>query len=194
MTSRHSGVNLHVGRSSENEMGPSVGELGQSPGYGSGWSSSSDEVALAEVTFWVQSAAAAGVLQHASSVVLWPHGQLWWLWSAKNQPWVQFQRKNVGLPANTSYNDLSAFLTTANTEMEVEGFPYLLGYEANATVNHSRLELIPVAAISIHLFTRNGSAIEVSGPIQVSVPLPADNLVTKARDIPAWKFDRKIGE
>ncbi|GCB69521.1 hypothetical protein scyTo_0008400, partial [Scyliorhinus torazame] len=112
---------------------------------------------------------------------------------AKNQPWVQFQRKNVGLPANTSYNELSAFLTTANTEMEVERFPYLLGYETNTTVNHSRLELIPVAAVSIHLFTNNGSAVQVSGPIQVSVPLPTDGLVTTARTIPAWKFERKTG-
>ncbi|XP_067869332.1 protein FAM171A2 isoform X4 [Heterodontus francisci] len=112
---------------------------------------------------------------------------------AKNQPWIQFQRRNVGLPENTSYSDLSAFLTTANTEMEMEGFPYLLGYETNTTVNHSRLELTPVAAVSIHLFTSNGSAVQVSGPIQVSVPLPADGLVTMARNIPVWKFDKKIG-
>ncbi|XP_067869328.1 protein FAM171A2 isoform X2 [Heterodontus francisci] len=111
---------------------------------------------------------------------------------AKNQPWIQFQRRNVGLPENTSYSDLSAFLTTANTEMEMEGFPYLLGYETNTTVNHSRLELTPVAAVSIHLFTSNGSAVQVSGPIQVSVPLPADGLVTMARNIPVWKFDKKI--
>uniref|UniRef100_UPI00398EBE03 protein FAM171A2 n=1 Tax=Pristiophorus japonicus TaxID=55135 RepID=UPI00398EBE03 len=112
---------------------------------------------------------------------------------AKNQPWVQFQRKNVGLPENTSYNDLSAFLTTANTEMEAEGFPYLLGYEANKTANRSRHELTPVAAISIHLFTSNGSGVEVAGPIQVSVPLPTDGLVTTVRSIPAWKFDGKMG-
>ncbi|XP_069760945.1 protein FAM171A2 isoform X2 [Narcine bancroftii] len=110
---------------------------------------------------------------------------------AKNQPWVQFHSKNVGLPENTSYSELSVFLTTANNE--VEGFPYLVGYEANKTVNRSRIELMPVAAISIHIFTSNGSSIKVSGPIQVSVPLPTDSLVTTMRNIPAWRFDRKMG-
>lgn len=112
---------------------------------------------------------------------------------AKNQPWVQFRRKNVGLPENTSYSDLSAFLTTANDDMGVERFPYLLGYEANKTVNRSRFELTPVAAISIHLFTSNGSRVKVSGPIDVSVPLPTDGLVTTMRNIPVWRFERKIG-
>ncbi|XP_059811667.1 protein FAM171A2 isoform X2 [Hypanus sabinus] len=110
---------------------------------------------------------------------------------AKSQPCVQFQRKNVRLPENTSYSDLSAFLTT--TTDEVERFPYLLGYETDKTVNRSRIELTPVAAISIHLFTSNGSNVKVSGPIQVSIPLPTDSLVTTVREIPAWRFDKKIG-
>ncbi|XP_007899673.2 protein FAM171A2 [Callorhinchus milii] len=112
---------------------------------------------------------------------------------AKNQPWVQFQRKNVGLPENTTYSDLSAFLTMVNSEMDVEGFPYLLGYDSNRSVDRSRLELTPVAAVSVHLFTSNGSDVQVSGPIQLSVPLPMDRLATEARGIPVWKFEGKTG-
>eukprot|EP00061_Rhincodon_typus_P013598 g40065.t1 len=62
LTSHHQKETVPL--SSEVEMGPDPGELGQSPGCGSGWSISSDEVALAEATFWVWSASVGAALAH----------------------------------------------------------------------------------------------------------------------------------
>ncbi|MGH0157143.1 UNVERIFIED_CONTAM: hypothetical protein FKN15_043800 [Acipenser sinensis] len=112
----------------------------------------------------------------------------------RNQPWVQFQRKAVRLPPNSTYTELSAVLTAAKSEYEIGGFPYLIGLESNGTgVNSSWLELTPVAAVSTHLFTRNGTMVQVSGPIHISIPLPGDTPVRAATSIPAWRFDAKTG-
>ncbi|XP_041123277.1 protein FAM171A2-like isoform X2 [Polyodon spathula] len=112
----------------------------------------------------------------------------------RNQPWVQFQRKAVRLPPNSTYTELSAVLTAAKSKYEIGAFPYHIGLESNGTgVNSSWLELTPVTAVSTHLFTRNGTRIQVSGPIHISIPLPGDTPVRAATSIPAWRFDAKTG-
>ncbi|XP_028674422.1 protein FAM171A2 [Erpetoichthys calabaricus] len=113
---------------------------------------------------------------------------------SRNQPWIQFQRKTVRLPPNSTYTELSAVLTTAKSEYEIGGFPYLIGLEGNGTgLNSSWLDLTPVAALSAHVFTRNGTTVQVSGPIHISVPLPGDSPVRASTTIPAWWFDSKTG-
>lgn len=52
---------------------------------------------------------------------------------ARNQPLVQLQRKSLQLPADSNYTALSAVLTTARSQYEIGGFPYLLGLETNST-------------------------------------------------------------
>lgn len=49
----------------------------------------------------------------------------------RNQPLVQLQRKSLLLPPNSNYTALSATLTTARTQYEIGGFPFLLGQESN---------------------------------------------------------------
>ncbi|KAJ8414447.1 hypothetical protein AAFF_G00053170 [Aldrovandia affinis] len=113
---------------------------------------------------------------------------------ARNQPWVQFQRKAVHLPQNSSYPELSAVLTAAKTQYEIGGFPYLLGQEVNSTGDNGNwLDLTAVAAVSTHLFARNGSAVQVSDPVHISIPLPSDTLVKAATSIPVWRFEAKTG-
>nr|XP_015217836.1 PREDICTED: protein FAM171A2 [Lepisosteus oculatus] len=113
---------------------------------------------------------------------------------ARNQPWVQFQRKAVRLPLNSTYTELSAVLTSAKSQYEIGGFPYLLGQESNGTGgNGSWLDLTAVAAVSAHLFTRNGTLIQVSDPVHISIPMPSDSPVRVATSIPAWRFDSKTG-
>lgn len=52
---------------------------------------------------------------------------------ARNQPLVQLQRKSLQLPSNSNYTALSAALTTARTQYEIGGFPFLLGQETNSS-------------------------------------------------------------
>uniref|UniRef100_A0A8D0RMC8 Family with sequence similarity 171 member A1 n=2 Tax=Sus scrofa TaxID=9823 RepID=A0A8D0RMC8_PIG len=57
---------------------------------------------------------------------------------ARPQPRVHFQRRALRLPENTSYSDLTAFLTAASSPSEVDGFPYLRGLDGNGTGNGTR--------------------------------------------------------
>ncbi|XP_034616259.1 protein FAM171A1 isoform X2 [Trachemys scripta elegans] len=52
---------------------------------------------------------------------------------ARIQPRVHFQRRALKLPENTSYSDLTAFLTAASSPWEVDSFPYLQGLDGNGT-------------------------------------------------------------
>eukprot|EP00062_Callorhinchus_milii_P020432 gi/632976074/ref/XP_007904591.1/ PREDICTED: protein FAM171A1 isoform X2 [Callorhinchus milii] len=109
------------------------------------------------------------------------------------QPSVQFQRRLLSLPKNSTYRNLTAFLTVAVTPWEVGSFPYLQGINVNRTGNSSKFELTPVTAVSIHLLNSDGSEIQVNGPIYVTVPLPANSPLKQGDALPAWKFDKKIG-
>ncbi|MGH0133080.1 UNVERIFIED_CONTAM: hypothetical protein FKN15_045381, partial [Acipenser sinensis] len=112
---------------------------------------------------------------------------------ARVQPRVQFQRRALSLPQNSTYSNLTAFLTAACSPWEVDSFPYLQGLEGNRTGNSSRFELTPVTAVSIHLLGNDGTEILVSGPIYVTVPLPANSNLKENDHIPAWSFDQKLG-
>lgn len=46
---------------------------------------------------------------------------------------MQLQRKSLQLPSDSNYTALSATLTTARTQYEVGGFPFLLGQETNSS-------------------------------------------------------------
>ncbi|XP_036407122.1 protein FAM171A2-like [Megalops cyprinoides] len=113
---------------------------------------------------------------------------------ARNQPWLQFQRKAVQLPLNSTYTELSAVLTAAKSQYEIGGFPYLLGQESNSTGgNGTWLDLTAVAAVSAHLFARNGKIVHVSDPVHLSIPLPSDTPVKTATSVPVWRFEAKTG-
>uniref|UniRef100_UPI00398E6D63 protein FAM171A1 isoform X2 n=1 Tax=Pristiophorus japonicus TaxID=55135 RepID=UPI00398E6D63 len=49
------------------------------------------------------------------------------------QPRIQFQRRSLNLPKNSTYRNLIAFLTVAVTPWEVGSFPYLQGIDVNRT-------------------------------------------------------------
>lgn len=60
--------------------------------------------------------------------------------------------------------------------------------------NGSWLELTAVAAVSAHLYARNGSAVQVLEPIHVSIPLPSDSPVKVDTSIPVWQFEAATGK
>ncbi|XP_030625861.1 protein FAM171A2 [Chanos chanos] len=110
----------------------------------------------------------------------------------RSQPWLQIQRRSLQL--NSSYSDLTAMLTTARDQGEINGFPYPLGVELNSTGGESSwTDLTVVAAISAQLFDREGRLVQVSDPVHVSAPLPSDTRVRSATSVPVWLYNTKTG-
>ncbi|XP_037701683.1 protein FAM171A1 isoform X1 [Choloepus didactylus] len=112
---------------------------------------------------------------------------------ARPQPRVHFQRRALRLPENTSYSDLTAFLTATSAPAQVGSFPYLRGLDGNGTGNSTRYELTPVAALSVHLLSSDGTPVPVDGPIYVTVPLATPSSLRHDAYVAAWRFDQKLG-
>lgn len=112
---------------------------------------------------------------------------------ARPQPRVHFQRRALRLPENSSYSDLTAFLTAASSPSEVDSFPYLRGLDGNGTGNSTRYDLTPVTAVSVHLLSSNGTPVLVDGPIYVTVPLATQSSLGHNAYVAAWRFDQKLG-
>ncbi|XP_064802622.1 protein FAM171A1-like [Oncorhynchus masou masou] len=112
---------------------------------------------------------------------------------SRGQSWVQFQRRALSLPHNSSYSNLTALLTVANNPSHIQHFPYLQGLGGNGTGSERRFELTPVAAISVHLFASEGLELQVNCPISISISLPANSGLKENQHIPAWRFDPSLG-
>ncbi|XP_001337555.2 protein FAM171A2 [Danio rerio] len=112
--------------------------------------------------------------------------------SGRSQPWLQVPRRS--LQFNSSYTELTAVLTTAREQNEINSFPYPLALEPNNTGGENGwTDLTTIAAVSAQLFDREGRAVEVSEPVHISVPLPSDTHIRSASSIPVWMYDTKTG-
>ncbi|KAK1806685.1 hypothetical protein P4O66_005185 [Electrophorus voltai] len=109
---------------------------------------------------------------------------------SRQQPWVQFPRRALHLPPNTTYTNLTALLTVSHSGQDTQRFPYLQGLPSNGS---DWFELTPIAAISVHLLGSDGVELHVNEPVSVSVPLPANSGLDENDHVPAWRFDPKLG-
>ncbi|KAK2916099.1 hypothetical protein Q8A67_000473 [Cirrhinus molitorella] len=113
---------------------------------------------------------------------------------SRRQPWVQLQRKAIRPPLNTSQITLSAMLTSSRSQYELGGFPYPLALENNSTgTNSSWVELTALAAMCAQLTGPNGTEVQVSEPIHISIPLPSDSALKTATSVPVWRFEDRTG-
>ncbi|XP_057690090.1 protein FAM171A1 [Corythoichthys intestinalis] len=111
----------------------------------------------------------------------------------KHQPSIRFPRRALTLPVNTSYANVSALLTVADSSSHIQHFPSLQVSVSNGTGAERPLELTPVVAVSVHLFASDGLELQVNEPITVSVPLPVDSDLKENDHVPAWRFDPRLG-
>ncbi|XP_029103091.1 protein FAM171B isoform X2 [Scleropages formosus] len=110
---------------------------------------------------------------------------------ALSQPSVQFPRNLLKLPDSRNISSVTAYLTVPQLPSEKDCFQYSVGILINKS-GFRNVELSPVAAVSAHLLS-DGKEIQVTGPIQITLPL-TDNTGLRASDaVPAWAFDTKTG-
>uniref|UniRef100_A0A3Q3W6R9 Uncharacterized protein n=1 Tax=Mola mola TaxID=94237 RepID=A0A3Q3W6R9_MOLML len=112
---------------------------------------------------------------------------------ARNQPLVQLQRKSLQLQSSHNYTALSAALTTARTQYEIGGFPFLLGQETNSSGRCGVASFDLSDSLPSGLFDKDGGEVPVSDLIHISVPLPSDTRNRMATSVPAWLYQPRTG-
>ncbi|XP_017547054.2 protein FAM171B-like [Pygocentrus nattereri] len=102
------------------------------------------------------------------------------------QPNVQFPKSLLSLPVS-NISSLTAYLTGPQKHY----FPYTTGIIVSKS-GYRSIELKPVAAVSVQLLC-NGGEVQVTGPIQITLPLSESSQSKPSDTIPAWSFNRKTG-
>ncbi|KAL4656708.1 protein FAM171B isoform X1 [Arapaima gigas] len=110
---------------------------------------------------------------------------------ALSQPSVQFPQNLLKLPDNRNISSMTAYLTVPRLPSEKDRLPYAVGILINKS-GFRNMELSPVAAISTQLLS-DGKEIQVTGPIQITVPLAKNTGLRPSDAVPAWAFDMKTG-
>ncbi|KAG5834031.1 hypothetical protein ANANG_G00282360 [Anguilla anguilla] len=105
-----------------------------------------------------------------------------------SQPSVRFPKSLLNLPDQNNISSVTAYLTMPQLPSEKDHLLYTVGMRKGS----GSLELSPVAAVSVQLYS-DGREIQVTGPIQITLPLPDHTRLHPSSAMPAWTFDLKTG-
>ncbi|KAI5627556.1 protein FAM171B, partial [Silurus asotus] len=103
---------------------------------------------------------------------------------------VQFSKKLLSLP-DSNISSLTAYLTVPQLPVEKHFFPNTTGIMMSKS-GYRSFELHPIAAVSVQL-SYNGTEMQISGPVQITLPLTESSQSQLSYTVPAWSFDRKTG-
>ncbi|XP_027006709.2 protein FAM171B-like [Tachysurus fulvidraco] len=103
---------------------------------------------------------------------------------------VQFPKRLLSLPDN-NISSLTAYLTVPRLPAEKHFFPNTTGIIMSKS-GYKSVELNPIAAVSVQLLC-NGIDVQISGPVQITLPLAESSQSQLSYTVPAWTFDRTIG-
>ncbi|XP_062312314.1 protein FAM171B-like [Osmerus eperlanus] len=106
------------------------------------------------------------------------------------QPSVQIPRhllpvREADLPA------VRAFFTSPPLGPGIHSYLHTMGL-ITSTTGYSSMELSPLAAVSMQLFSLERE-IHVSGPVQISLPLPDTSGLRPSDAVPAWLYNHSTG-
>ncbi|XP_075464985.1 protein FAM171B [Ascaphus truei] len=110
---------------------------------------------------------------------------------SESQPSVQFSKDLLTFFSHENIPNMTAYLTVPQQFFKVENFIYTTGIFLNKS-GFKSVELTPLGAICVNLFSQ-GKELQVNGPIQMTLPLPATASMNPGNSVPAWTFDMKSG-
>ncbi|XP_055726330.1 protein FAM171B-like isoform X3 [Salvelinus fontinalis] len=126
-------------------------------------------------------------------------GNIWWFddsvlitgktSDALSQPRVQFPKSLLNLTDRRSLSSFRAYITTPQPPTGKDR--YTTGLLINQS-GYSSIELSPIAAVSAQLLS-NGREIQVTGPVQITLPLGDNSGLQASHAVPAWSFDHTTG-
>ncbi|KAM3862148.1 protein FAM171B-like [Diretmus argenteus] len=110
---------------------------------------------------------------------------------ASSQPTVQFSKSLLKLSESSDISSVKAYLSFPKLSTEDDNFLSTLGTVSH-TSGYTNMELSPVAAVSVQLFSRE-TELHVTGPIQISLPIPDSCGLQMSNAVPAWFFNQTTG-
>ncbi|KAK2857059.1 hypothetical protein Q5P01_005794 [Channa striata] len=110
---------------------------------------------------------------------------------SSSQPKVKFPKNLLTIAEKSNISSVTAYLTVPQHHLAKDCANCTPGIISSKSVLRS-IELKPVAAISVLLYSGK-EALEVRGPIQISLPLRPNTHLRASDTVPAWAFNLKTG-
>ncbi|CAL8266143.1 unnamed protein product [Lota lota] len=109
------------------------------------------------------------------------------------QPSVEFPQSLLNLSSNSSdVSSLSAYFTAPVLQSGERDTPLSITAITSSASGYTSAELRAVAAVSVHLFSRE-AALQVTGPLRMSLPLEPGWGLQPGDHVPAWFFNHTAG-